>query len=55
MTDTNHELVYVLNQILEIERLRIRLDAAKTKEWCARQVTPQNEIIDVCNEIIDGN
>lgn len=45
----------VLERLLAVETLRLNLDAAKTLEWSARQVTDQSAIIKACREVLDGN
>jgi hypothetical protein len=45
----------VLERLLAVETLRLNLDAAKTLEWSARQVTDQTAIIKACREVLDGN
>ena len=45
----------VLERLLAVETLRLNLDAAKTLEWSARQVTDQTAITKACREVLDGN
>lgn len=50
----NHEeLMLLLNRLLNVEEQRLQLDAAKTLEWCGRQVTDVSKIMAACNEVLD--
>ena len=52
----NHdELMGLLHRLLEVEEYRLKLDAAKTLEWCGRQVTDVSKIMAACNEVLDGD
>jgi hypothetical protein len=51
----DERIVKVLQRLLAVETLRLNLDAAKTLEWSARQVTDQSAITKACREVLDGN
>lgn len=45
---------FLLAQILEVERLRLRLEAAKTLHWARAQVTNTDDVVEACQRIMDA-